>query len=134
MNLRNDKWLVISIYRPPTEPYKGFSGSTYLVEDFSDKRDIFLVMGNFNFQTGNEVLRNVMENNGPSNLIKGNACYKGHESCIDLVLTNRTYLLKNSCSFETGLGDPRHLIYTRLKTTFIITQSKLVNSKKYKKF
>ena len=92
----------------------------YLIDDFSDKYEIFLVMGNFNSQADNELLRNVKEINGPSNLIKGNTCYRGRESCNDLVLTNRTYLLKISCSFETGLSDHCPLIYIRLKTTFII--------------
>ena len=48
------------------------------------------------------------------NLIKNNTCFKGEGSCIDLTLTNRKNLFKNSASFETGLSDHHHLIYHRL--------------------
>ena len=50
------------------------------------------------------------------NLIKNNTCLKG--SCIGLILTNQKYSFKNSTSFETGLSDHHHLIYSKLKTTF----------------
>ena len=52
------------------------------------------------------------------NFIKNNTCFKGEGSCIDLILTNRKFLFKNSTSFETGLSDHHHLIYSMLKTTF----------------
>ena len=52
------------------------------------------------------------------NLIKNNTCFKGEGSCIDLILTNRKFSFKNSTSFETGLSDHHHLIYSMLKTTF----------------
>ena len=48
-------------------------------------------------------------------MIKNNTCFKGEGSCIDLVLTNRSFLFKNSTSFETGVGYHRHLIYSMLK-------------------
>ena len=47
-----------------------------------------------------------------------NTCFKGEGSCIDLILTNRKYSFKNTCSFETGLSDHHHLIYSVMKTTF----------------
>ena len=50
------------------------------------------------------------------NLIKTNTCFKGKGSCIDLILTNRKYCFKHSSTFETGLSDHHHLVYSMLKT------------------
>ena len=52
------------------------------------------------------------------NLVKSNTCFEGKRSCIDLILTNRKHSFKNTCSFETGLSDHHHLIYSVIKTTF----------------
>ena len=58
------------------------------------------------------------------NLIKSNTCFKGSGSCIDLILTNRKYCFKHTSTFETGLSDHHHLIYSILKTTFKKEESK----------
>ena len=50
--------------------------------------------------------------------VKSNTCFKGEDSRIDLILTNRKYSFNNTCSFETGLSDYHRLIYSVMKTTF----------------
>ena len=52
-----------------------------------------------------------------TNLIRRITCFKGDGSCIDLILTNRNYSFKLSASFEKGLSDHHHLIYSMFKTT-----------------
>ena len=37
------------------------------------------------------------------NLIKNNTFFEGEGSCINLILTNRKFSIKNSTFFETGL-------------------------------
>ena len=49
------------------------------------------------------------------NLIKTNTCFKGKGTSIDLILTNRKYCFKHSSTFETGLSDHQHLVYSMLK-------------------
>ena len=65
-----------------------------------------------------------MNNENFINLVKGNACSKGKGSCIDLILTNRTYSFKNTFSTETGLSDHHRLISSMIKTTFEKEESK----------
>ena len=65
-----------------------------------------------------------MQSHNLFNLIKSNTCFKGRGSCIDLILTNRKICFKNSSTFETGLSDQHHLIYSMLKTTFKKEDSK----------
>ena len=68
------------------------------------------------------------------NLIKSNTCFKGSGSCVDLILTNRKYCFKHTSTFETGLSDHHHLIYSMLKTTFKKEESKQFIFRDYKNF
>ena len=47
-----------------------------------------------------------------TNLLKYNTCFKGDGSCTDLILTNCKYSFKFSTTFETGLSDHHHFIYS----------------------
>ena len=58
--------------------------------------------------------------------MKNKTCFKGTRSCIDLILTNRKYSFKNTSSYETGLSDHHHLIYSVMKTTFKRKEPKLI--------
>ena len=59
-----------------------------------------------------------MSNQNLFYFVKSNTCFKGKDSRIDIILTNRKYSFKNACSFETELSDYHHLIYSVMKTTF----------------
>ena len=52
------------------------------------------------------------------NLIKTTTCFKGTESCIDLLLIDQKYSFKNTNAYKTGLSDHHLLIYSMLKTSF----------------
>ena len=67
-----------------------------------------------------------------SNLIKTSICFKGKGSCIDLILTNRKYCFKHSPTFETGLSDHHHLVYSMSKTCFKREKSKIFIYRNYK--
>ena len=75
-----------------------------------------------------------MNNQNLFNLVKSNTCFKGEGSCIDLILTNRKYSFKNTCSFETGLSDHHHLIYSVMKTTFKSEEPKKLIYRDYSNF
>ena len=68
------------------------------------------------------------------NLIQNNTCFKGGSSCTDLILTNRKLSFKNSTSFETGLSDHVHLIYSMLKKKFHKEEEKTLIFRDYKTF
>ena len=68
------------------------------------------------------------------NLVKGNKCFKGKGSCIDLILTNRRCSFKHTCSTETGLRGHHHLISSVMKTTFENKESNVLVYRNYKNF
>ena len=74
------------------------------------------MLGDFNMDASHTQLSTCMERYNYYNLIKGNTCFKGDASCIDLILTNGKYCFKITSSFETGISDHHHLIYSMLKT------------------
>ena len=135
INLRQEKWLVISIYRPPSQDSGFFIHSlTEIIDHFATKYDNHLIMGDFNMEQNNRMFQDFLDSNNLTNLIKTNTCFKGKGSSIDLILTNRKYSFKYTSSYETGLSDHHHLIYTMLKSSFINIQPKLLNYRDYIKF
>ena len=51
-----------------------------------------------------------------------------------MILTNQKFCFKNSSTFETGLSDHHHLIYSILKTTFKKEDSKRLVYRECKNF
>ena len=85
---------------------------------YSQDYDHKVIFGDFNLEPSNPSIVSFMNNQNLFNLVKSNTCFKGKGSCIDLILTNRKYSFKNTCSVETGLSDHHHLIYSVMKTRF----------------
>ena len=118
INLRKDKWLVISVDRPPSQ------NSEYLlyeldkmIDYFSVSYDNHVIIGDFKLEASTGLLKNSKNSNALHNLIKVYLCFKGKGTCIDLILTNQKYSFKNTNTFEKGLSGHHHMIYTMLKFT-----------------
>ena len=123
---------MISIYHPPLQDSVFFLNSlTKIIDVFAVKHDNYLLLGNFDFESGNTVLTNLLDSNNLTNLIKTNTCFKGKGSSIDLILTNRKYSLKNT-SYEMGPSDRHHMIYTMLKSSFVNIEPKQLNYRDFK--
>ena len=87
-----------------------------------------------NGNVDNRMFKSLLHSNNLTNLIKTNTCFNGKGSSIDLILTNRQYSFKYTSSYETGLSDHHHMIYTMLKSSFINIEPKLLNYREYKNF
>ena len=105
-----------------------------IIDHFSSIYDNYIILGDFNMEPSDSILKTFMQSHNLFNLIKSNTCFKGRGSCIDLILTNRKFCFKNSSTFETGLSDHHHLIYSMLKTTFKKEDSKRLIYRDYKNF
>ena len=119
INLRTDKWLVISVYRPPSQKSEYFFNELdKMINYYSVSYDNHVIAGDFNLEPSTARLKHFMNNNALYNLIKVNMCFKGKGTCIDLILTNWNYSFKNANAIETRLSDHHHMIYTMFKSTF----------------
>ena len=90
LNLRIEKWLVISIYSPPSQNSEYFLNKfTKAIDFFADTYDNYLIMGDFNIERSDPSLKGFLNSNNLYNLINSNTCFNGKCSCIDLFLTNK---------------------------------------------
>ena len=57
-------------------------------------------------------------------LINTPTCFQSEKPrCIDLILTNKNSLFKNSGTFEVGISDQHHLVLTSVRSQYIqVTQ------------
>ena len=134
LNLRKEKWMFVCIYRPPKQDSQYFLENLSLIIDhYSSIYDNHIIL-DFNMEPKNPKLASFMNSFNLYNLIKSNTCFKGSGSCIDLILTNRKYCFKHISTFETGLSDHHHSIYSMLKTTFKKEESKRFIYRDYKNF
>ena len=103
-----------------TNHYKPLSfNNQYFCDFYSSIYDNKVVFGDFNLEMSHPVMLSFINNENFVNLVKGNTCFKGKNSCIDLILTNRSYSFKHTSSTETDLSDHHHhLISSMMKTTF----------------
>ena len=111
INLRMDKWLLISAYRPTSQKSEYLLNELdKMIDYFSVSYDNHVIIGDFNLEPLTGLLKHFMNSNVLHNLIKVNTCFKGKGTWIDLILTNRKYSFKNTHNFETGLSDHHHMI------------------------
>ena len=92
------------------------------------------MMGDFNMNPTESALSNFLSSNNLSNLMEKNTCFKGTGSCTDLILTNRKYSFKHTESYETGISDHHHMIYTMLKSCFQNKEPKVLNYRDFRNF
>ena len=116
---------MISIYRPPSQDRVFFLNSlTKIIDVFAGKYDNYFFMGDFNLESGDTILTNLLGSDKLTTLIKTNACFKDKMSSIELILTNKKYSFKNNSSDETGLSDHHHMILSMLKSSFVKIEPK----------
>ena len=124
--------MLMCIYRPPKQNNQHLLENLSSIADhYSSIYDNYTFLGDFNMEPKCPALSSFMQSFNLFNLIKTNTCFKGKGSCIDLILTNRKYCFKHSSTFETGLSDHHHLVYSMLKTCFKRKKSKLEECPKH---
>ena len=111
--LRKKKWVLFSVYRPPTQ------SQGYLLENlgraldhYSENYKNFMFIGDFNMTETEEQLKNFLD----LYLVHEPTCYKTETArCIDLVLTNRNRSVQQTTTVETGLFDSIKWLLLSLK-------------------
>ena len=119
LNLRKEKWMFMCFYRPPKQNSQySLENLSSIADHYSSIYDNYIFLGDFNMEPNCLALTSFMQSFNLFNLIKTNTCFKGKGTCIDLIVTNSKYCFKYSSTFEAGLNDHHHLVYSMLKTRF----------------
>ena len=131
------KWLIFGIYNPDVKTIKThLSAVEKNLDHYLPAYDNLILLGDFNCEMREDVMKNFCSLYDLSCLIKAPTCFKNAEnpSCIDLILTNRPRNFQNSSLIETGLSDFHKLTVTVLKTNFRKMPPQIVRYRNYKQF
>ena len=135
LNLRKDKWLFVSIYKPPLQNNQYFvSILSDLLDFYSNEYDNKVVLGDFNLEPSSPSMLSFMDSQNFVSLIKNKTCFKETGSCIGLILTNRRNSFKNTYSYAIGLIDHHRLIYSVIKAAFKCEEPKKIICRNYSNF
>ena len=119
LNLRKEKWMFMCIYKPPSQNKQCFLDKlSEIIDHHSSIYSNYIILGYYNMEPSDSVFNAFMQSHNLFNLIKSNICFKRRGSCINPILRNQKFCFKNSPTFETGLSDHHHQVYSMLKTTF----------------
>ena len=121
INLNKSKWLRFGGYNPKLENTGNFVKALGLVLYFyMSKHDNFLLLGDFNSEMNDNVMREFSDTYNLKNLITNPKCFKNPSKpdLIDLILTNRHRNVLNSKVIETGLSDHHKLTITVMSAHF----------------
>ena len=107
LSMKNRKWNVIFIYRPPRVNETIFCDfMSNMFEDFStDNLNVVLGDLNFDMLKPNKLI-DTCELFGLKNLIKSPTCFKGNNpSLVDVILTNKPRCFSDSFNVDLGVSD-----------------------------
>ena len=147
LTITKNKWFMLSFYRTHRAENK-LSNIIKFLQELStlsnkviNKYDHVLIMGDINIDlhdkksVGYKELVQFMDTFGLTNLVKEKTCYfKGHESSIDVILTNRPTKFYISRTFELGVSDCHKMITTTLRAHVPRIKSKNIHYRSFKTF
>ena len=136
------KWAVISVYRTPRSSINTFfSELTKFLDIIIDNYENLLILGDLNIDSsdsqdqGINAFHDFCDVFDLRNLIKGKTCItKKHSSSIDVILTNKKRLFKNSGTIETGVSDFHKMVLTMLRVQFKKLKPIQITYRDYRKF
>ena len=136
ITLRTRKWLVIGLYKAPNQKEEYFLKNVGAVlNNYLSKYEHIILLGDLNLTTSNKYLADFMTLFNLESLINTPTCFQSEKPrCIDLILTNKHSLFKNSKTFEVGISDHHHLVLTSLRLQYIQGNPKTKFYRDYKSF
>ena len=134
--VKNQRWLCVGIYRPPSQNEKYFIDHlSKTLGQLSRQYDKTVLIGDFNLTIDNKSLENFMTTFDLECLIKKPTCFQSsNPTCIDLILTNKKEFLKNVDVIEVGISDHHSLIVTALKSILLKGNAKTKHCRDYSFF
>ena len=136
VNLNKKKWVLLSVYRPPTQSEEIFLDNLgRALDKYSGEFETFIILGDFNMTVNEGELKNFLDLYSLKSMVREPTCFKSENpKCIDLILTNRDRSVHNTTTIETGLSDFHKMILTVSKTKYQKIGPTVINYRSYKNF
>ena len=116
--VKTRRWFCIGLYKLPSQNDNYFLD--ILCKDLSKQTcqyENVMLIGYFNLTVNNKSLRVFMNAFNLDSLINKPTCFQSADpTCIDLTLTNKKILFKNSDVLVVGISDHHSFITTALRT------------------
>ena len=112
------KWLCIGLEKSSSQNENYFRDIlSKLLSKQTCQYEKVILIGDFNLTVNNKNLGVFMDTFNLESLINKPTCFQSaNPTCIDLILTNKKNLFKNSNVFELGILDHHSFITTALRT------------------
>ena len=137
ITLNNVKWLISCNYNPSKSIISHhLSELSKCLDFYLSKYDNIILLGDFNSETREREMSNFCDTYNLSSLNDKATCFKSviNPSNIDLMLTNKPKLFKNSMVIETGLSGFHKLTITALKSAINKKPPIVITYREYKRF
>ena len=133
-NIRSRKWLIVGLYKPLSQNNSLFLGN--MSKNLSRYLDSYenITLLDFNMTPEDKNLEHFTDTFSLEHLINEPTCFKGSPSCIDLIMTNRKSLKKNTWVTVTGISDFHKLTAVSLKSQILKAPPKTKTYRNYKTF
>ena len=133
--MRNKKWIIFCIYRPPSSDLTDFFEKLELsLNKAFSNYDNIIIMGDINIDTHDpndsdyDKLISLCETFDLKNLIKDKTCFTNTHKCsIYIILTNRPRSFQHSLTYETGISNHHHMITTVMRSHLVRLQHKQIS-------
>ena len=136
INLKNKKWLLVAIYRPPSQTKQYFFDEiSKMLDHYCRQYENFILIGDFNCEIGDDVINDFVDSYELASLVRSPTCFKSDSPrCIDLILTNTKSSFQARTTIETGLSDFHTMIVTVLKGGHVKRGPKIISYRDYSRF
>ena len=136
INLKKQKWLLVAIYRPPSQPQQYFFNEIgKMLDHYCRHYESLILIGDFNCEIDGDVISSFVDNYNLNSLVRSPTCFKSDSPrCIDLILTNRNRSFQSTVVIETGLSDFHAMIVTVLKGGYVKRGPKIITYRDYSRF
>ena len=136
ITLRARKWLVIELYKPPNQKEEYYlKNLSVALNNYLSEYEHIILLRDFNLSTSNKNLADLMTLFILESLTNTPTCFQSDKPrCIDLILTNKNSLFKNSKTFEVGISGHHYLVLTSLRRQYIQGNPKTKFYRDYKPF
>jgi len=135
IKINNEKWIIISIYKQPKVKTVNLNQCIdQLMNEFVNDVNVVIIGDtNENLLKPNS-LKDCLDVNGLTNVIKDPTCFKCTPTLIDLCITNKPKRFHKSITVDTGLSDFHHMICTATKSHVPKQKAITINYRSYKHF
>ena len=135
ITLRNRKWLLIDLHKPPGQKEKGFlENLNSILNNCISKYEYIILIGDFNSSVGNKHLADFTTLFNLESLIKSPICFQSSKPTVNLILTNKEELFRNSKTFEVSISDQHLLTLASIRIQFVKGNPKVKFYRDYKSF